>query len=238
MQPVYFLHNFNINYLLMKYIPQLIVVLCLYGCTPTTPPAQHTPVSKELKSDFNFKVGSYWVYKDSLSGRIDSFFVVSNVDTSIITSYGGHDYPKKSYESIRISVLEYNVNHFPNAVTSYWNYTFEGFDVLLSPYHYFFQYPGKDSFSIANMGVPGYDTGKLNNVFPDYHIYTSSFATVAVINHHFAASKTTYRYNDLFYISPGIGIIKMSLYHVPDTGYNPSDSINRVWELQRWHIEK
>ncbi|MBL7692052.1 MAG: hypothetical protein JNM41_10695, partial [Flavipsychrobacter sp.] len=38
-------------------------------------------VSSETKADFNFQKGSYWIYKDSLTGKEDSFYVYQNTTT-------------------------------------------------------------------------------------------------------------------------------------------------------------
>ncbi len=44
-------------------------------------------VSSENKARFNFQKGSYWIYKDSLTGKEDSFYVYQNTTTIKYTNY-------------------------------------------------------------------------------------------------------------------------------------------------------
>ncbi|MGN6567301.1 MAG: hypothetical protein ACTHJ0_05080, partial [Flavipsychrobacter sp.] len=66
--------------------------------------------------------------------------------------------------------------------------------------------------------------------FDTYSVESNIFNKVTLINDSLTlAPNNSYPYmNDWFYLSDGIGIIKMHLYH-------PLDTVNRVWELQRWN---
>ena len=224
--------------------------VCISGCYKSPPTIYHH-VANDIKTDFNFKAGSYWIMKDSISGRIDSFFVTNYLDVLNQTTLGGHDYPSVYDESITINISEYNTDLSHVADSLDWAYSFGGSEAGLTyralPYYPFytigairigfFGYPKHDSFVLSTYYQPDEDTGVINQRFSTFQINSLSFNTVAVINHYYS---TTWRdstgnlsyswYNDLFYVSPKIGIIKMRLDH------HFQDTIERVWEIQRWNI--
>ena len=54
----------------------LLVFFCAFiGCQKKT---AIVPMNAILKKYYCYKQGSYWIYRDSLNGDIDSFAVVSN----------------------------------------------------------------------------------------------------------------------------------------------------------------
>ncbi len=60
---------------MVRLIPWLIVLSCVVGCKKKTKITH--PVDAETKSHFSFKVGTYWIYRDSATGIVDSFQVSS-----------------------------------------------------------------------------------------------------------------------------------------------------------------
>ena len=60
----------------MKAILSILCAVVLFGCTRSK--SVNTPVNSDLIASFNYKPGTYWIYRDSISGEIDSFFVRSN----------------------------------------------------------------------------------------------------------------------------------------------------------------
>lgn len=62
----------------MKKYTLLVLPFLFWGCKKDP-----IKVDSATEKNFSFKTGSYWVYRDSLSGKVDSFFVSrngSNVD--------------------------------------------------------------------------------------------------------------------------------------------------------------
>jgi hypothetical protein len=56
----------------------LLIAFCsLLACRKNNVP--HYPINAALKVAFSFKPGTYWIYQDSLSGEIDSFYVENMV---------------------------------------------------------------------------------------------------------------------------------------------------------------
>src|ERR1043165_2922635 len=93
------------------------------------PPPEYNLVVRSLKTDFNFKKGSFWIMKDSVSGRLDSFFVADYTDTTSQMT-GGISYPSVITESIDISILELNTS-MSLADSLYWYYSYRGNQVSL-----------------------------------------------------------------------------------------------------------
>jgi hypothetical protein len=61
----------------------LVIVSCiLIACrkdAPTNVPMYNEPVSPDAMSLAYFKVGTYWIYQDSATGKIDSTYVTQNI---------------------------------------------------------------------------------------------------------------------------------------------------------------
>lgn len=89
------------NNLLKKYIPLLITFILLfaiYACKDKSP--NITPVNADMVKHFNYKQGSYWIYRDTISGRTDSFAVSSNAN--FITD---------NMQLFVVGVLDYSFSH-------------------------------------------------------------------------------------------------------------------------------
>ena len=70
----------RVNVILFSF---LIAFFCGVSCNKASP---YKPVDSEILRYFNYQVGSYWIYRDSLTGNIDSFVVFENG-----TVNSGHD---------------------------------------------------------------------------------------------------------------------------------------------------
>ena len=239
---------------MMKKILFLIALTatCVWGCSRPKPIYHY--VSTDIKNDFNFKPGTYWIMRDSLSGRVDSFFVTNNNDDFSSTRTGSYAFPAEFSENIRINISDYSTDAFHASDSQHWSYyfvsdnstsDFVGFAYHSLPYFpyidnrtvsYGFSYPKHDSFFLATK-YDTTDTLEINNVFANYEINGNSFSKVAVIHQYSSYLRYdsgmyshTYSHNDLFYVCPKIGIVKMRLYH-------PQDSIEQVWEILRYNIK-
>ncbi len=215
----------------------LIGILILNACNPT-PKVTNYPINADLKAAFYYQIGTYWIYRDSISGMIDSFYVTTSGEANQIPSNGSN----YSVDNITIQILEKNISPVPTSSTLYcWDYFYQAniifidffFDNNSHPTEYrpFINYPFQATITTEFYAMTySYLAYKnINNIYNNYVVNGNSFTNVAEINHWVVAPIMSY--NDVFFISPEAGIIKMRLNH-------PLDSLYRVWELQRWHIVK
>jgi hypothetical protein len=72
-------------------------------------------INPELKKHFNFKEGSYWIYRDSLTGSMDTFTVYNNITT--ITERD----PYRSETLIEIQRIELRCSKDPDILSGYFS---------------------------------------------------------------------------------------------------------------------
>lgn len=223
--------------------------IVFFGCNKPTKVTNH-PINADLKAAFNYQKGSYWVYRDSISGMIDSFYVTNNNSQTVHEA--GRDF---AYEEIDIHISELNIAPLPvipflqNWQFNYYESSIEAFFTDSNIYTNKIEYGTLVNYPFKNVIVgTNYGTGiaygssakdTVTNIFSSYLVFGQSFSNIAEVNHTADLSVKVnspklnpYSYNDWFYISADAGIIKMRLYHSADTVYK------RVWEIQRWKIIK
>ena len=191
------------------------------------------PVNDSLKAAFNFQPGTYWIYRDSISGEVDSFYVQTNyTNNNNNVSY--------TYDVIRIHIVAYY-----NSPSSYadWDYYYAGNEIDMDYggsnmqtcyYAPFINYPFQNSITLFRYSSSYFvtDSALVKKIYSTYTVNGNAFTDVAEVNHSLDTSGTgLLDYNDVFYMCPAVGMIKMRLNH-------PKDSINRVWEILRWGIVK
>lgn len=216
----------------MKYLVCLFAIpLIISGC-------KKKPVNRvdpDLKAAFSYKPGTYWIYKDSLTGAIDSFVITTNDDNFSTNN-------DRTLETIGMNMAEYIVSS-PYLDTSLWKYSIVSNQISLTwdqtssvphidqviQYNPFTYYP----FTVGVLPNAIYSIGIATNVFSTYTVGSSTYSNVEELNDTLRKDAWSFYhyYNDWFYLTADVGIIKMRLYH-------PQDSINRIWQLQRWHIVK
>jgi hypothetical protein len=75
----------NLNFKRMRRINiGLLLAILAIGCNKKD---EIKYVTSENKARFNFQKGSYWIYKDSLTGKEDSFYVHQNTTSIKRTNY-------------------------------------------------------------------------------------------------------------------------------------------------------
>ena len=75
-----------------------LALLCATACQKPEPEPEAVPLPTGLKSYVFFRLGSYWVYQDSASLRLDSVWVVST-DTSVVRREDrGQKLPSDKYQ--------------------------------------------------------------------------------------------------------------------------------------------
>jgi len=217
----------------MKYYLTFLIlaILTALGCKKEN----HNGVDPGLQNAYSFPKGTYWIYKDSLSGDIDSFFVTDNSLVSVATNDGLNDHifmaisENSEYRS-KIETSQWQLLLNLSEIDLYWiqrNATpISHADYSYSPLAF---YP----FVVASSLSGEHYIATVIQNFNTYTVGSNTFNKVTLINDTlFGTPNSSDPYmNDWLYLSDGIGIIKMHLYH-------PQDTLDRIWELQRWHIVK
>ena len=206
----------------------LLIVVCA-DCQKNDSPA---PIDSDLLANFNYQPGTYLIYKDSISGMEDSFFVTGNEGG---TTAGFHG----QVEARGITIRAFNINNIAGSDTENWYHTLiQNYFVtkwanqalidrnIFIEYQMLFTYP----FSIGYLVPPGSlgaDSGAQTiQIIPNFSLNGKNYSSVAIV---FQNGGTDY--HDLFYINADAGIIKMDLN-------NSYLHIRKVWELERWKIVK
>jgi hypothetical protein len=191
------------------YFVCIALLLCIMtaGCKKQ----KHTPINADMKRYFSFKKGTYWIYKDSLSGEMDSFIVLTNTYTTIATSNG-------EIEDEEIDDISVYTNGVFNSISCSWVLinNLVGYIISIDQTglnYQLFIYPFQQGYTSPTTGYT------ITNVFATYYLDGNTFNTVAQIYQN--------GYSDLFYISIDAGIIKMKFNHTP---------LQKTWELQRYKI--
>ena len=220
-------------------VKNIVTYLCLAillsgcnGCSKKTNYAVHS----DLKSAFNFKPGTYWIYQDSLGGSIDSFVVTAN---EFIPS---HTYGSFTEDEYLIPIADYKLGPIYGDDSTAWqmSLTVNTLDLILNSfiggnqarvsYAPFLTFPFTVGAISSISDAQGIDSGKVTQVFPTYTLNGQTYNNVAEV-YHKQTNFTGKLANNWFYINSDIGIIKMRVnYQV--------DSLYRVWELQRCNIVK
>jgi len=223
----------------MKKAAFLVAIICMmtmHSCKKNNNPVVN--VNAALKAAFNYMPGTYWIYKDSISGRVDSFFVTRQYD---ITGIGA----SVTIEYVFIYISEYDEDSTSSFDTVGWLLTCTSNEIDLNfvtkkdfagsiNYAPLIDYPFLDPLESDGYTEGNEDSAEVS-ILSDYTVNGRNFSNVGVVNEHVNhppfLNYGLYTTNDWFYICPEAGIIKMRLNH-------PQDSLNRVWELQKWHIVK
>ncbi len=186
---------------------------------------------------FNYKIGSYWIYKDSLNGRIDCFYVRNNYFINEGSASAVYTYHF-------IDVAEQNIDKTNVADSAYWQYNFQGKKVIVDYFYGQNGYGWKNDITfnplflypfIVGDNGSNFDTAKVLSVDSFQITGDSVYYQVAEVQQfiHMAASggPGLTDIEDQFNVNDSIGIISMKLFH-------PLDGINHLWELQRYKVTK
>ena len=227
----------------MKNVVSIAAAICLAFLMMNCKKQQKNLPVIELDADtfidkhFNYKPGSYWIYRDSIDGRTDSFFVKSNYYFKQGAEYGVYNYHF-------VNITEYNVDGSSPADSSDWVLNFQNNKVILDYYYGrngygwkndinfnpFFLYP----FTVGDNNS-NFDTARVNSVDSAMVVGGVAYSHVAQVQQYIHVDSSsgpglTY-IDDLFSVSDSVGMIRMRLYH-------PFDNINHVWMLQRYKVAK
>ena len=197
------------------------------------------PMNAQMKASFNYKPGTYWIYKDSVTGAMDSAYVVSNnvnYYTRGCVLYDGQ--PKYERMDVLIRVATSNpadsetwALYFGDTTCSFQPQSWTD-SVESSLYVTLFHYPLKVEAANPTSGcVLLFDAGAVTDIVPVMSFSGQNFTNTARSKHDNLSGTPYYAYNDCFYVNEDAGIIKLVFNH-------PQDSVHRVLELQRYKIVK
>jgi len=210
----------------------IIIAIAVLGCNKKDS-QQHITIDADIVANFGYKVGSYWIYKDSLSGQIDSFYVyrygraVLNNSGTLLDNIGIYIGQQKISGPGATDTIDWAFGLWSNYISLSWTLTRFGQIADQIGFTVFISYP----FSLGhpNGYYGGISGGNVTEILPKYVLNGNSYDSVAVLNYN--GNVNGYPINDTYYINTKIGVVKMSLNHV-------NGSVLRVWELQRWNIVK
>ena len=180
-------------------------------------------VDPGLKALWEFQPGSYWIYKDSITSKIDSMYVVSNY-TQILDN----GYTNTEIDYVLMNIFDGNLNDSES-----WRITMtqntcgmwiqnndDGVSNLSSMYLY--SYP----LSTYNIN-DGTSNLFINILYQNIVINGIDYDSVVVIHHQ--STQSSLIFNDSLYYSPSLCFVKYVKQH-------PQDSVFKTMELQRYHI--
>jgi hypothetical protein len=187
---------------------------------------------------FNFKKGTYWIYADALSGRIDSFYVREN---EYIAEEEGYD----TYDYHYIIIAELNVDGTNPGDSANWVFNYQGtqlmadYDYTNSVYGWRHQMQYKPLYVYPFYGVEIHsktDSAAITRIDSFYTINGLSFRQAAHIYHHSILDSVTSGpfitlYTDSLVVNDSVGMIRISLNH-------PEHAVLHDWQLIRYNIVK
>lgn len=179
--------------------------------------------SPELVADFYFKPGTYWIYRDSITGQVDSFHVDSTAEKAFNDFLCGmHTCRplKLTYFVMYISQSTIS-GGIPGAITLS-EFALEG---GVGSFGYFSSNHEYDAARMEEIELHSYLFVYPNCLSENTDTFTSNGTAYPVFGI-FHNPDTVI--NNSYLLTPGTGIVKMRLHN---TG-----SPNYVWELQRSHI--
>ncbi len=208
----------------------LMFLLLISGVSCSKTKNTHANLNPVLQKNFYYKKGSYWVYQDSLSGVIDSFYLQSsNIYTS--TDPSGNSYDEMDVTLGRIGTANDTEYLFLYFIKNTLSCAFSRpKDVIESQiYIDLFNYP----YSVSTIDRIGIDHGNVVSINNNFTIDGILFSDTTVISTHsnYADAVPLLLYNDVFYINNAVGFTKIVFNH-------PQDSVNRILELKRYNIVK
>ncbi len=181
----------------------------------------HVYINADLKSHFNYKPGCYWIYRDSITGHEDSFFTVKN-------EFQTQELGESLVDDILISIRERSIS--PGYTdSSAWNvYLSSNKWNLVWGKNYPVRSCRQMPYPFTNQIIASLlDSPASINILSNYSCLGDTFNNVAEMH----IPITEVQYDDWFYVTDSIGIMKMRISH-------PSDTLDHIWEIERWNIIK
>ena len=90
----------------------MLVFIIVAACNKNN--ERHIPIDADVLANFNYKSGSYWIYRDSLSGQVDSFYVTYNAGNVPMDING------VIFDMVSFYVSQTNISSIPGNDTITW----------------------------------------------------------------------------------------------------------------------
>ncbi len=203
-----------------------LLLLFLSACKKKqTYPHYLLAVNENMQRDYCYLPGSYWIYKDSVTGRMDSFEVAATTFDSSLMAGRGDVWVAENH----MYIYGFNLDS-PSSKPSIWEWEFRenrlyvynlDFAVLFRFPEPFIKYPIEDNMqwnSLGNCVIISSPVFELNGL---------TYNNVIEVHRYIPGDST--HFDHWFYMNPSAGIIKMKLN-------TPGDTI--ILELQRYHMVK
>ncbi len=196
----------------------LFIFIVLSACNKSVAPEQpnlREGIDDSIVKYFYYKPGTYWIYKDSITNRIDSIAVLSDVNDSFSGNNGSKSFT--TYAVIKIHSCEYNTAGADTVVNNWdWQLVENGLHLNVAT-----------SFLVVDQPYTLYSLPLDPSVIQPFLVING----ITYYNVEFVVCNSYKSSNDgdTFYINNDVGIVKMRTSH-------SSDSIYHVWELQRYNM--
>ena len=201
---------------------------------------QYFPLDASFKQHFVFKPGSYWIYRDSVTGQTDSAYVTTADSTAVFT--GGcviMNDDRREYWTINICVNSGNT-----ADTDHWTMNLHdtvcmmsmntNHDTIENAFSCrLFTYPFKleNNSNFVGCVLPQCpDSGNVAALIPQLTLGSQNYTNAARSDHaSWTVNNLNITYNNHFYVNPDAGILKIAFDHT-------QAATRRVLELQHCKI--
>jgi hypothetical protein len=210
----------------LKLLLPAALLLLLGACRHKQSQPETIYVDKATRQHFAFKPGSYWIYKDSISGRVDSCYV-----TAIDSSLRHNDEYTKIYQTIHSELVQRPiVNPLSDSLTIWIGLgngnVGIGYNTTDFLNHRNFGLQLTYPFKLGRMNITP-DSGMVTEIIPELVSGGERYSNVIECFSRISKSPEDYAW---FYFNDSVAFIKIRLY--ADKG------LNYVWELQQCHIIK
>lgn len=189
------------------FIPFLSII-SIYSCKKND--KVDVPLTKEVKAYFDFKPGTYWIMKDSLSGNVDSLAVISREITKENKGNGIN-------EVLTMHIIQYRDSMNNKDFTNIWLHAWNGYSVKLQ-----FQRSQKTPWSCDYNFINQFTVDScIGSLIAETQVYDSVFRIIS--SGVFIGGQIVH---SGFYFSRTNGFVRMDLEHNPTI----------IWELERAKI--
>jgi hypothetical protein len=183
-----------------------------------------------LKATFDYKPGTYFIFKDSITGELDSVYLVSNlskIDEGYTTSRGfKYEYMALDFDAKNISKNDSsNLGMFLSFSSMEGNRLICGMKSGFQPLYSFFLYPAFKVFPINNTDTITFISSN-NQLRLNNHDFKNLYIFIQSPKGNQARQSTGYWSNEM-------GLVKMRF--LSETS---GVAVVKVLELQRWYIIK
>ena len=179
-------------------------------------------VDPGLKALWKFQPGSYWIYKDSITSKIDCMYVVSN--SSQILDNG---YTNTEYDYILMNIYDGNPNDSESWRITLGQNTCGMLMLNNKDATEYFLVAHLYSYPLSVYNVPNNSNlSYVNILYQNFNILGNNYDSIVVVHNQSPVDNTI---NDSFYYSTSLCFVKYVIQH-------PQDSVFKTMELQRYHI--